>query len=112
MVEVVRVLFWPRLGLRKKEKEINEGRKRIDIVCRNTNQQSFFCDLRTVYEIRCPFILFECKNYSDDPGNPEFDQHILVLDDQNLLELLSMRADGRLSQMDESLHNLFGTIFL
>jgi hypothetical protein len=154
VLEIVRVLFWPRLSLPKNEKEINEGRKRIDIVCRNTNQENFFSDLRNVYEIHCPFILFECKNYSEDPGNPEFDQlsgrfgreqsgrgrfgvlacrtvdnkeevkrhcrdriqdrgeYILVLDDRSIVELLTMRAEGKLSEMDEMLHSLFEEIFV
>jgi hypothetical protein len=153
ILDAVKVLFFPRLSLPKKEQEVNEGRKRIDIVCRNTTKDSFFSDLRSVYNIHCPFIMFECKNYSEDPENPEFDQlsgrfgaeesgrgrfgilvcravehkerikmqcrdrfrdrreYILVLADEHVLELLKLRSEGRLSEMDELLHSLFSEIF-
>jgi len=74
MFEIIRVLFSPWLAKPTKEKPVNEGRQRIDIVCRNTTKQSFFSDLRSVFQIYCPFIIFECKNYNADPENPEFDQ--------------------------------------
>src|SRR5882762_2882554 len=34
----------------------------------------FFYRLEQHYDIRCPNIFMECKNYSRDPSNPEFDQ--------------------------------------
>jgi hypothetical protein len=74
MMKAIEVLFCPSLAKPKKEVEILSGQKRIDIVCRNTREDSFFSDLREVYSIHCPFIMIECKNYKDDPGNPELDQ--------------------------------------
>lgn len=57
-----------------KEREINEGRKRIDIVFNNANTFGFFVDLNTLHHIKCPKIIVECKNYNADISNPEFDQ--------------------------------------
>ncbi len=56
------------------EKEVNEGQKRIDIVARNTQSNSFFGDLCMLNHIICLYIFIECKNYSYDIKNPELDQ--------------------------------------
>lgn len=47
---------------------------RIDVKFRRKNKKGFFKDLAEVNEIPCPNIFIECKNYSEDPGNPEYDQ--------------------------------------
>jgi len=67
-------VFYPSLRYPQKEQEIHDGRKRIDITFNNGAQDGFFDDLRVNYKIYCPFIFFECKNYSSDPANPELDQ--------------------------------------
>lgn len=67
-------VFYPSLRYPQKEQEIHEGRKRIDITFNNGAQEGFFEELRSNYKIFCPFIFFECKNYSSDPANPELDQ--------------------------------------
>lgn len=54
------------------EKEINEGRKRIDIVFPNRATDGAFLWARQNYAAKV--MVVECKNYSDDPGNPEVDQ--------------------------------------
>jgi hypothetical protein len=56
------------------EKDINEGRKRIDIVFDNIDKSGFFNSLNTVHHIKCPKIIVECKNYGKEIGNPEVDQ--------------------------------------
>lgn len=56
------------------EREINEGRKRIDIVFNNSDKSGFFHSLNGVYHIKCPKIIVECKNYGKEIGNPEVDQ--------------------------------------
>ncbi|MGE7093505.1 DNA cytosine methyltransferase [Lysinibacillus sp. NPDC048646] len=58
----------------KKEVKINGGRKRIDITFDNTVGDGFFSDLKNLYDIKSAKILIECKNYSSDLENPEFDQ--------------------------------------
>jgi hypothetical protein len=66
-------IFYPGLYKPCKEHEIHEGRKRIDIVF-NNGRLGFFADLYTLHQIKCPYIFFECKNYTHDPENPELDQ--------------------------------------
>jgi hypothetical protein len=56
------------------EKEINEGTKRVDIVARNFADKGFFRRLDSPYHIPCANIFIECKNYRDDPSNPDTDQ--------------------------------------
>lgn len=67
-------VFSPALAFPSKEQEVNEGRKRIDIVFTNRDRLGFFHFLAVTHDIHCPYILFECKNYGQDIGNPEIDQ--------------------------------------
>lgn len=74
MMSILSHLFVPeRITRIKKEAELFEGRKRIDLLCR-TGKTGFFSDLNRDYSIRSPYVVFECKNYASDPKNPEFDQ--------------------------------------
>ncbi len=75
-------IFYPQLRMFKKEAEINEGRKRLDIIANNSRAPGFFSDLASQHNILCPYIAFECKNYTEDPRNPEFDQLSGRLNDQ------------------------------
>jgi len=56
------------------EEEINEGRKRIDIVFDNVDKNGFFFKLNILHHIQCPKILIECKNYGSEISNREIDQ--------------------------------------
>lgn len=67
-------IFGNRLSNPDREKEINEGRKRIDIVFDNSDKEGFFNKLNSLYHIHCPKIIMECKNYGREIGNPEIDQ--------------------------------------
>lgn len=67
-------IFWPNLIYPKKEHEVHEGRKRIDITYTNAAQDGFFWRAHTAHNIASRLIMVECKNYSKDPVNPEFDQ--------------------------------------
>jgi hypothetical protein len=71
---VLQTIFYPSLRLPKKEQEVDDGRKRIDISFSNGAREGFFAALRSNYEVLSPFVFFECKNYSVDPANPELDQ--------------------------------------
>jgi hypothetical protein len=46
----------------------------LDINAYNTSQKGFFSDLQKKHNIKCPYIIIECKNYSFDLNNREFDQ--------------------------------------
>ena len=67
------ILFYPDLTGSRLHDRKNYGRKIIDITFQNRAWIWFFWDLPKI-AIPCKEIFFECKNYSDDPANPEFDQ--------------------------------------
>ena len=56
------------------QEDINEGRKRIDFVMTNDAKDGFFWHLSERHQLKCPYIIFECKNYTEDLKNGEFDQ--------------------------------------
>jgi hypothetical protein len=62
------------LGPAAIEKEINEGRKRLDVLWPNWSDGGVFQYLRHSHNAR--HVIGECKNYSTDPKNPELDQLI------------------------------------
>jgi hypothetical protein len=76
MVGILEFVFYPQLLCPQIEREINEGRKRIDITFDNTVIDGFFPNVQRVHNIVAPYILVECKNYSRDIRNPELDQMI------------------------------------
>jgi hypothetical protein len=67
-------IFYPWLTHPVKEQSVNEGRKRIDILFNNSAEDGFFSQLVQLHKVHCPYIHIECKNYSEDPNNPELDQ--------------------------------------
>lgn len=74
MIGALEFIFYPELIYPEKEREINEGRKRIDIVYTNAATSGFFYRIHTAPEIAAKLIMVECKNYRSDPQNPELDQ--------------------------------------
>ena len=56
------------------EKEIVNGQKRIDIVITNKAEKGFFREVSESFRVISSYVMVECKNYSDDLKNPEFDQ--------------------------------------
>jgi len=69
-------LFHPSLIQPRKEWEINDGRKRVDIVFTNAAETGFFAQRRTDHMVNANVVIVECKNYSSDIGNVELDQLI------------------------------------
>ena len=57
-----------------KEWNINDGRKRIDIVYTNAAKDGFFAHRRDAPNTLATMVIVECKNYSSDIENPEIDQ--------------------------------------
>lgn len=74
MTSILAIIFYPVLINPTVEKEIHDGRKRIDIVMTNNASKGFFHNMHEILKIFCPYIYIECKNYSDDVANPEIDQ--------------------------------------
>lgn len=66
--------FFPSLIQPHKEWEINDGRKRIDIVYTNAADTGFFSHRRDAKNTAATMLIVECKNYSSDIENPELDQ--------------------------------------
>jgi hypothetical protein len=56
------------------EKEIDDGRGRIDLSAKNSAESGFFDRVRDDFGIKCPYVSIECKNYSGDIGNDEMNQ--------------------------------------
>jgi hypothetical protein len=76
MIGALEFIFYPHLIYPRKEAEINEGRKRIDITYTNAAREGFFFRLHTAREVASNLVMVECKNYSSDVANPELDQMI------------------------------------
>jgi hypothetical protein len=72
--DLLTALFYPSLANVKIEREIHDGRKRIDITYDNLAVLGFFEWVNRGFH--CPLITVECKNYARDLGNPELDQMI------------------------------------
>jgi hypothetical protein len=70
--KILSVVFYPSLCNPRKQDQIHEGRKRIDITYVNESKSGFFYWLSIHYS--CAHIFVECKNYGSEVGNPEIDQ--------------------------------------
>lgn len=76
MIGILELLSYPSLSNPKKETNINDGRKRIDITYANCSSEGFFNWVWEKAQVICPSVFVECKNYSTDISNPELDQMI------------------------------------
>lgn len=74
IIGVIEFLFFPNLLNPRKEKEIHDGRKRIDILVENGAREGVLHRLHDVRHLPCSFVPIECKNYTTEIANPELDQ--------------------------------------
>jgi hypothetical protein len=74
MIGILEFLFFPSLLAPRKEVEIHDGRKRIDIVMENAATTGIFSRLDTLRRLPSAYVAFECKNYTREIANPELDQ--------------------------------------
>lgn len=73
IVSILEIILYPDLYKPTIQERISDWLKIIDISYENTANHWFFSDI-TKAKIACRKIYFECKNYSWDLKNPEFDQ--------------------------------------
>lgn len=71
---ILELIFYPHLVYPQVEREIHQGRKRIDIIYENAATEDFFFRLHNTHQIPSGTVYVECKNYSTDVANPELDQ--------------------------------------
>ncbi|HVS27128.1 MAG TPA: hypothetical protein VHE58_07520 [Burkholderiales bacterium] len=74
MVGILEFLFFPALLCPRKEQEIHQGRKRIDVLMENGATIGIFYRLHATRKLPSAFVAFECKNYTTEINNPELDQ--------------------------------------
>lgn len=74
MYGLLTFLFYPNLVAPVKERELHQGRKRVDIVYSNAAKGGFFFEILSANQTRALKVIIECKNYSRELGNPEIDQ--------------------------------------
>ncbi|MET4827821.1 hypothetical protein ABH972_005410 [Bradyrhizobium ottawaense] len=74
IIGLLSFLFFPGLIEPVKEAELHEGRKRLDIRFTNAGATPFFNRIVSAAQTRALTVPVECKNYTEDLDNPEFDQ--------------------------------------
>lgn len=100
-MHVLTLCFYPSLIQPHKEWEINDGRKRIDIVYTNAANEGFFAHRRDASNTAATMLIVECKNYTKDIANSEIDQLLGRFDDnRGYLGIITCRKiDNRLLLM-------------
>ncbi|MGM5025124.1 hypothetical protein AB8B02_02765 [Tardiphaga sp. 862_B3_N4_1] len=91
-------LFYPYLTQPRKEWQVSDGRKRIDVVFINSADTGFFAQRRTDAKVNANTVIVECKNYSKDISNEELDQLLGRFDDnRGKLGIITCRSidDGK-----------------
>ncbi len=72
IADLLTALFRPDLDEPEVQVRLHQGRKRVDLVFRNVASEGFFKWVGQHYPAAKVFV--ECKNYNEDPANPELDQ--------------------------------------
>jgi hypothetical protein len=86
-------IFDTQLKNPRPEASIDNGRGFIDIRFQNRNAPGFFKNAKELYDIKCPTIPIECKNYSTDISVDEINQMSDRLDspDRGMLGFIACR---------------------
>ena len=71
---ILSIIFRNRLKRPQMEEQMGDGLQYVDITFSNKDDVGFFNQLAERYDIRCPNIMIECKNYTDDIRNPAYHQ--------------------------------------
>jgi len=67
-------LFVPPLSNPRLEVDLNDGLERLDMMLTNSAENGFFGKFSQRYRVPSPFILIECKNYTNEIANTEIAQ--------------------------------------
>lgn len=99
-ISILSFLFFPNLLNPKKEFEINDGRKRIDITYTNGKDSGLFYRISLDPNILANIVHVECKNYTNEIANPEIDQLLGRFNrERGRLGLLMFRESNNLSKL-------------
>lgn len=71
---IIKIIFENSLKKPQMEENLARGTQRVDITFQNQRDNGFFKQLAEGYNIVCPNIFIECKNYKEDLRNTEFFQ--------------------------------------
>ncbi|MEP3226924.1 MAG: hypothetical protein ABJO01_13190 [Parasphingorhabdus sp.] len=74
MIGLFEFIFYPNFIYPELEAEIEDGRKRIDILYTNAAVHGVFHRLQSLAQTRSHVVPVECKNYTREIANPELDQ--------------------------------------
>ncbi len=74
MLAICELLFFPSLAMPECEYKLHAGRKRVDIMYSNIADVGFFHRMMSYPQTKSVVVPIECKNYSEDPKNPQLDQ--------------------------------------
>lgn len=72
--DILIFILGDRVACPSQEVKIHDGRKRIDVAFMVSSTHGIFNELINVHKIPLHVLYGECKNYSNDIGNPEIDQ--------------------------------------
>lgn len=72
--DILVFILGDRVSCPSKEVKIHEGRKRIDVSFLVSSADGIFNEIINVHKLPLHVLYGECKNYSNDVGNPEIDQ--------------------------------------
>lgn len=109
MLGCLTFLLYPSLTNPKKEQRKNQGRKRIDIMFDNTAIRGIFRRVGKNAKLNSVHVPVECKNYSKDIANAEFDQLLGRFDPYSgKFGILTCRKDDKakttLARCKDALH--------
>ena len=71
---ILEILFYPSLIRPTIEKNVHQGRKRVEVTMSNVSLKGFFHNLQTINKIPCPIVYIECRNTNEEVTNPDLNQ--------------------------------------
>lgn len=74
VTQALTLLLWPKLTFPIGQRPIHEGMKKVDVEFAIYARTGFWWNMRSDSKVAARVLPVECKNYTDDVKNPEFDQ--------------------------------------